>query len=1755
MSLIDWYSQTVMLDSETEFWLVLLSKVTLLLAAAWLLRLLVSKANPRYAVFVWRSLAASLCLLLLWSFSFPSVKIPLPVLSSQEPEIIIEEIPPVVPMAEENITSITFDRAPVPFQKPFQEIEATEDRDLSTRIVNTIEPEENAEPPSFAPIVEPTIEDAASISIGSLLWSIWMMVTGLLILRLSLGLYRLRILVRASSVAPSEIRSEVDRLREKLGVRSPIDVRLSTEVSIPLLTGIVRSVVLLPADLNQPENASHLPAILAHELSHARSYDVLWSRLVHLIQILFWFHPLAWKIGDVHQHDCERVCDAVATDCINDVTAYSRTLATIALRATSRPLLGTVSMARTCEVRQRIAKLQQKVFAHSLPLLAVCAMSTVALVTAVLLTGGELTEAAMEVEEAPKVVENEEPKDTVSQIKVVDEQGEVVPEGVVSITGRAKSGKYVKEDHPIVNGVAQFDLGEELFNDFKIKVQSKGYQTLTMNRGDLAGRDAYQVESEYVLDLQPAITIGGQAVDEEGQPLSNVLIRCGVSLRYRGEEKRTYDNPEGWVLTNEKGHWEAHDLPPDLKGLRLGVGHFTHEYLPAAEDQYRIYTVPEEKYDLFRQQKFELTMTEAIPLTGVVKSTEGEPIEGVLVDISGRTGNWERILAKGQKFKTNEKGEFSLPNPTRGSQYMSFEHPNWQPRQIHLNIPRREPLEVQLKSGRQVEFQIVNPEGEPLEGVNFFVGGQTYKTNAEGKWIWTNAPAGILQPQISLDGYLSPNYRPGWDTSGEPIVIMLERSIPVHMNVLDAESGTPIEKFELFLGMHIKANSPGSWEWHPHYLFLKNKDREPLLSGEFFSEIRSRISLYQYRVDAEGYLPTLSEIVDPEEMIGREINWTLKLEKNKSLIRQVFTPTGTPAANADIIIRFLGSDDLNGVIRVSQSEMPDLEVKSSQDELHLKADAEGKVTIPETDEPYFCLVRHDTGYLPVYIDVDLIHQRELNLRPWKPIKGKVLLSGKPAEDLYVRTTKTLDRSAEEGRFMGGASGSQVRFLHELSTDEEGAFSVPKMPEGKTLFKISSGLPAEGDINGVERKKTPPTWSLNVVYDPDDPRHNPFVLGDDEVDIRGQALLPPGMNLSVTNSYVRINRIRNDDEPEYLFYHNAKALLDSKGTFQLRNLSPGTYVGSLKIVREEDVQEGVTRRSSHYAKFNITPDMFTGHGPGNPIDLGEIELTENNKQAIKETSETIETETKPVVEDEKSNPQKSKSKNVVEYRVQDELGIPIEGVSFRYGPLIAGKTNEKGVMQVERSKGLRYEVEKKGYHSVHLRKQHELNDSPVAVMLLRARAVVGNVYDAETEKPIEKFRLARGVQTVDNENTKWDWNYRQHFSTSDDPPGFFSDKLTDVHSPVQYLIEADGYLPQRSAILEHDKLETLPHHLEFKLRPKRDLVWKIYTPDGEPADGAEFTLKNNLDRRHEFVFIENGKPIEDESSHPTLSVVADAQGKFEVPESPGRFLCVITHETGFLQLTDIEFYEQQELRLKPWRNINGKVLVEGKPVSGVKISTNYTYSRRSGLMILGGDIPNVLYRQFTETDENGDYELPAGPYYRCRLEVEKVSESSSEENSTQRGIFLQRVVPEWSAYYEIESKDRETVIFNIGDDEVDLVGKVSFPENMHVDLDHSIVSLTREKSEMSFHPYFRGSFQARLAADGSFRCHNLTPGEYIGAVFVGDINEKEFSSPLPILSIRVKKTLTGKFTITPDMFNGHGPDKPIDLGEIELTPVK
>ena len=158
----------------------------------------------------------------------------------------------------------------------------------------------------------------------------------------------------------------------------------------PCLFGLFRpAIYLTPAAAADPASLRH---VLAHEETHARHLDPLWSLLRGVCLSLYWFDPLVWAAAWCSKTDCELACDEGALGRLGDGQrlAYGQTLLSLipVRRGPGNPLLAATTMtAGKRQLKERIVRIAENRKGAAVALVTAAAL--VAAVSACAFTGSK----------------------------------------------------------------------------------------------------------------------------------------------------------------------------------------------------------------------------------------------------------------------------------------------------------------------------------------------------------------------------------------------------------------------------------------------------------------------------------------------------------------------------------------------------------------------------------------------------------------------------------------------------------------------------------------------------------------------------------------------------------------------------------------------------------------------------------------------------------------------------------------------------------------------------------------------------------------------------------------------------------------------------------------------------------------------------------------------------------------------------------------------------------------------------------------------------------------------------------------------------------------------------------------------------------------------------------------------------------------------------------------------------------------------
>ncbi|MEQ1512505.1 MAG: M56 family metallopeptidase [Lysobacteraceae bacterium] len=161
--------------------------------------------------------------------------------------------------------------------------------------------------------------------------SLWAVGTSVMLLRLLTGLRWVARLRRSAQSAGDPIwQRRLDRLAQMSGLSKIRLAVLDDDGALiggPLVAGIWRPMVIVPAALLARMPVEMLDALLAHELAHIRRHDYLVNLFQRVAEILLFHHPVVWWLSHRIRLEREYVADALAAEVIGEPRRLAHALA------------------------------------------------------------------------------------------------------------------------------------------------------------------------------------------------------------------------------------------------------------------------------------------------------------------------------------------------------------------------------------------------------------------------------------------------------------------------------------------------------------------------------------------------------------------------------------------------------------------------------------------------------------------------------------------------------------------------------------------------------------------------------------------------------------------------------------------------------------------------------------------------------------------------------------------------------------------------------------------------------------------------------------------------------------------------------------------------------------------------------------------------------------------------------------------------------------------------------------------------------------------------------------------------------------------------------------------------------------------------------------------------------------------------------------------------------------------------------------
>ncbi|SKB74178.1 M56 family metallopeptidase [Dyadobacter psychrophilus] len=307
--------------------------------------------------------------------------------------------------------------------------------------------------------------------------AIWFVVFAFKSFQATAGMLYLR-KIKTNNIHPlrDSWKHKFDKLAEKMKIRQVISVIESENVTVPMVIGVFKPLVIIPFGLfvNIPE--AQIEAILLHELAHIKRSDYL----VNLIQIfcenIFFFNPALLWLSQLIKEEREHCCDDLAIAVMENKTSFVHAL--VSFQEYNRKG-SAFEMAFSQKRNHLLDRIKRIIYSNNKPLNAMEKLFvTISLITVAALSAA-VSHVAPAAKAAPSVIAESRPGPHF--VKALKTEISAVPQDTLPKKKDNKNENFQSvevdssDDH---NSISNVNINSEGINTYRINSNGKDYDVV-----------------------------------------------------------------------------------------------------------------------------------------------------------------------------------------------------------------------------------------------------------------------------------------------------------------------------------------------------------------------------------------------------------------------------------------------------------------------------------------------------------------------------------------------------------------------------------------------------------------------------------------------------------------------------------------------------------------------------------------------------------------------------------------------------------------------------------------------------------------------------------------------------------------------------------------------------------------------------------------------------------------------------------------------------------------------------------------------------------------------------------------------------------------------------------------------------------------------------------------------------------------------------------------------------------------------------
>jgi uncharacterized GH25 family protein/thiol-disulfide isomerase/thioredoxin len=721
--------------------------------------------------------------------------------------------------------------------------------------------------------------------------------------------------------------------------------------------------------------------------------------------------------------------------------------------------------------------------------------------------------------------------------------------------------------HTDERGAVAFRIPTNEYQQFMLSVFHPEYAQRGVNWISRSGKVMGSVPNSYTIRLERGDTVGGMVRDERGQPISGAAIRLSGSRSRSSSDENSHDEYPmignfgvGWpeqisITTDQKGFWQVHHVSAELDSIQVDVMRPTgsRTAFTTASANSPSGFIRAEKISLadLRATNLVLTLKDGMTIRGLVVDAAGKPVPNARIkERSGRIAQNSTYT-----FTNGPDGRFELQHRRAPQLAFTVEAEGFAITSHSLLTAQTNEARIVMDPSNPLRIRVLGQQEEPVSGANFEI--VTWRsqnesldwkgqTDADGRAVWTNAP----QQEIAL-WVRSTNYpvravklRPG---AGEQVVKLRkdsDKSITVALKIVDAGTGTAIERFEVWRDLSGYRG------------FTKESDGT---GGAYTNTISSAMvergngSAFRFQVRAEGYAIWTSEQLyfdDTDQTL------TVKLARGVPPAGVVLQPDGKPAEGANVYLKAGNQGSL-----FANTQGP--EFYAGQGTSKESTDKDGSFKFLAAEDNDSVVITHSTGFASMTVG-ELKRKPQVRLERYANLSGVVRINGEPKNGERLHLKAPINWSGRHNFLLvfNAASDAEGRFtftnlppgdyvlartphlIMGISTTESHRWPFDLKPgENKVIEYGFNGRSVIGHVeatSSVNWKNDPHLLVVKVPPGPEPPNYYDFA------DVKAYEIARDAFGQSAAASESE----RKQQQFQLLF--------DTEGNFRADDVPPGTY---------------------------------------------------------------------------------------------------------------------------------------------------------------------------------------------------------------------------------------------------------------------------------------------------------------------------------------------------------------------------------------------------------------------------------------------------------------------------------------------------------------------------------------------------------------------------------------------------------------------